>query len=180
MSRLERLVAQARPGVELRSLAVHDDEAVLAGGDEVFRLPLAPAGAERLAVLVRALPELRTRLPVPVAVPRFIGVMPDGQTPFTASPLLPGSPAAQLDSIAVGQLAGVLAALAEVPEREARQWGVEGEGAVLLHGALTLSGLLIDPARGVLTGLTGWRLRLGEAGEDLAGLPAPVAAQLSG
>ena len=178
MSRLERLVAEVRPGIELRSLAVHDDEAVLAGGDEVFRLPLAPSGSARLAMLVRALPELRSRLPVAVAVPRFIGVMPDGVTPFSASPLLPGSSAAQLDSIASGQLAGVLAALADVPVREARQWGVEGDGSVLLHGALSLSCLLVDPTRGVLTGITGWRLRLGEAGEDLAGLPAAVAAAL--
>lgn len=165
MSRLERLVAEVRPGVALRSLAVHDDEVVLAGGDEVFRLPLAPSGSQRLAVLVAALPVLRARLPVTVAVPRWVGVMPDGVTPFTAEPLLPGVPAGELGSIAAGQRAGVAAALADVPAREAGQWGVPGEGGRLLASAV----LLADPARGVLTGAVGWRLRLGDdpAPDDL-------------
>ena len=72
----------------------------------------------------------------------------------------------------------MLAALANVPAREARQWGVQGDGPVLLHGALRQACLLVDPDRGVLTGVTGWRLRLGEAGEDLAGLPESVRAAL--
>ncbi len=165
MSRLERLVAEVRPGVALRALAVHDDEAVLAGGDEVFRLPLAPSGSQRLALLVTALPVLRTRVPLSVAIPRWIGVMPDGRTPFSAEPLLPGAPAGDLTAgtplsgaIAVGQRDGVLAALADVPVREARSWGVPGDGAGLLAGAT----LLADPARGVLTGLVGWRLELSD------------------
>ncbi|MCW2616489.1 MAG: hypothetical protein JWN08_3483 [Frankiales bacterium] len=158
MSRLERLVAEVRPGLVLHSLAVHDDEVVLAGGGEVFRLPLAPSGAERLSVLVRALPVLRTRLPVAVAVPRWVGVMPDGSTPFTAEPLLPGVPARELGSIAVGQRAGVAAALADVPAREAAQWGLTGSGGRLLATAT----LLTDPGRGVLTGAVGWQLRLGD------------------
>ena len=156
-----------RPGFALTALAVHDDEAVLAGGDEVFRLPLAPSAAERHAVLVRALPELRTRLPVAVAVPRYVGAMADGSTPFTAERRLPGSPATELGSIAAGQLEGVLAALAAVPVREARQWGVPGDGDVLRHGGLVRPALLADPQRGVLTGITGWRLHLGPAGETL-------------
>ena len=173
MSALERAVAAVRPGVPLQALAVHDDEVVLAGGDEVFRLPLAPTAAQRHAVLVRALPELRTRLPVAVAVPRYVGVLPDGATPFTAEPRLPGEPATALSSIAAGQLSGVLAALADVPEREARQWGVPGEGT-LLHGALDAGALLVDPGRGVLSGLVGWRPRLGDPAEDLATLPEAV------
>lgn len=177
MSALERAVAQVRPGVALRALAVHDDEVVLAGGDEVFRLPLTPDAAARHAVLVRALPELRTRVPVTMAVPRYAGVLPDGETPFLAEPLLPGEPADALGPLAVGQLAGVLAALAAAPEREAQQWGVTGEG-VLLHGALDRTALLLDPARGVLTGLVGWRPRLGEADDDLALLPEAVRAAL--
>lgn len=164
MSRLERLVQEVRPGVVLRSLAVHDDEAVLASDNEVFRLPLAPSGAARLAVLVRAVPELRPKLPVLVAVPRWIGVMPDGETPFTAEPLLPGQLAAELGAIAAGQLAGVRAGLAAVPAREARQWGVEGDGEVLVASGR----LLADTARGVLVGLVGVRLALGDApGVDL-------------
>jgi len=165
VSRLERLVAEVRPGVVLRSLAVHDDEAVLAGGDEVFRLPLAPSGSRRLAVLVAALPVLRTRVPLAVAVPRWVGVMPDGRTPFTAEPLLPGAPAGALGAgtplpgaIAVGQRDGVLAALADVPAREARAWGTPGDGT----GLVAIATLLADPARGVLTGLVGWRLELGD------------------
>ena len=159
--------------MELRSLAVSDDEVVLTGGGEVFRLPLDPQAAARQAVHVAALPQLRTRLPVTVPVPRFVGVMPDGATPFTAERLLPGEHATRLDPIAVGQLAGVLAALAAVPEREAQQWGVPGEGS-LLHGALDASALLVDPARGLLTGIVGWRLRLGDPAEDLARLPEAV------
>ena len=177
MSALERAVAQVRPGVALRALAVHDDEALLTGGDEVFRLPLAPSAAHRHAVLVRALPELRTRLPVRVAVPRYVGVLPDGQTPFTAEPLLRGSPVTELGAIAAGQLAGVLAALAAVPEREARQWGVAGEGS-LLHGALDETALLGDQARGLLVGVVGWRLRLGDPADDVASLPESVRAAL--
>jgi aminoglycoside phosphotransferase (APT) family kinase protein len=162
-----------RPGIAVRALAVHDDEVVLAGGDEVFRLPLDPAGAQRQAVLVRALPVLRTRVPVAVAVPRYVGLMPDGATPFTAERLLPGQPVAAVSTIGAGQLAGVLAALAAVPEREARSWGVPGEGS-LLHGALDATALLVDPDRGLLTGVVGWRPRLGEPADDLATLPEAV------
>lgn len=166
-----------RPGVALRALAVHDDEVVLAGGGEVFRLPLTADTAERHAVLVTALPELRKRLPVTVAVPRYVGVLPDGQTPFLAEPLLPGEPTSGLGSIALGQLQGVLAALAAVPEREAQQWGVPGQGS-LLHGALDATALLVDPARGVLTAVVGWRPRLGDPADDLASLPEAVRAAL--
>ena len=143
--------------MELEVLAEHDDELVLVGGAEVFRLPLAPSGAERLAVLVRALPVLRTRVPVAVAPPHWIGVLPDGETPFTAEPRLPGRPpAGPLGSIAASQLAGVVVALADAVAREARQWGVPGDGDVLRAPGLTL---LADGPR--LTGLTGWRLVLG-------------------
>lgn len=178
MTALERAVLAVRPGLVLRSLAVHDDEVVLTGGEEVFRLPLQPSGAARLAVLVKLMRELRTRLAVAVAVPRFIGLLPDGETPFTAEALLPGEPVArQLSPIARGQLAGVLAALADVPPRLAQQLGVGGEGT-LLHGALDSTALLVDPARGVLTGVVGWRPRLGDPADDLAALPEAVRAGL--
>ncbi len=157
---------------------MHDDEVVLAGGTEVFRLPLSPEAAQRHAALVTALPELRTRLPLAVAVPRYVGLMPDRTTPFLSEPLLPGEPAERLGSIAAGQLAGVLAALAAVPEREAQQWGVPGQG-VLLHGALDASALLVDPVRSVLTGVVGWRPRLGDPADDLAALPEAVRALLA-
>ena len=158
-------MAEVRPGVVLRSLAVHDDEAVLEGGGEVFRLPLAPSGSARTAVLVAALPVLRTRLPVAVAVPRWVGVMPDGTTPFSAEPLLPGVPVHALTTIAAGQRTGIVAALAAVPAREAAAWGVPGDGERLLATAT----LLGDPDRGVLTGAVGWQLRLADdaEGEDL-------------
>ena len=150
-----------RPGIELQVLAEHDDELVLAGGAEVFRLPLAPSGVQRLGVLVRALPVLRARVPVTVAPPRWVGVLLDGETPFTAERRLPGSPpGGSLGSIAASQLAGVVVALADVPAREARQWGVPSDGDVLLAPGLTL---LADGPR--LTGLTGWRLRLGRPDE---------------
>ena len=165
-----------RPGVELRALAVHDDEVVLVGGGEVFRLPLSEPAAERHALLVKAIPHLRTRLPVAVAVPRYVGLV--GDLPFLAEPLLPGEPTSSLrSSIAIGQLQGVLAALAAVPEREAQQWGVPGQGA-LLHGALDATALLADPSRGVLTGVIGWRPRLGDLADDLASLPEAVRAAL--
>jgi hypothetical protein len=60
-----------------------------------------------------------------------------------------------LGSIAASQLAGVVAALADVPAREARSWGVPGDGDVLQAPGLTLLG---DGPR--LTGTTGWRLLL--------------------
>ena len=120
-------------------LAEHDDELVLTGGSEVFRLPLAPSGSDRLALLVRALPVLRSRVPVAVAPPRWVGVLPDGETPFTAESRLPGRPpGGPLESIA-----------------EAQQWGVPGVGPTLVSPGL---GLLADGPR--LTGTTGWRLRL--------------------
>ncbi len=135
---------------------------MLAGGAEVFRLPLASSGVERIGVLVRALPVLRPRVPVAVAPPRWVGVLPDGETPFTAEPRLPGTPpTAPLGSIAAAQLAGVVAALADVPAREARQWGVAGDGDVLAAPGLGL--LAVGPR---LTGLVGWRLHLAEPGDD--------------
>ena len=139
---------------------------MLASASEVFRLPLTPAAAARSAVHVRALPALRPRVPVTLPAPRYVGVMPDGRTPFTAEPRLPGvplDPARPLGSIARAQLQGVLAALASVPAKEARQWGVPGDGDVLLHGDLRPGVLLADGAR--LTAVTGWRLRLGTAGD---------------
>ena len=149
----------------LELLAEHDDELVLAGGTEVFRLPLAASGAERLAVLVRALPVLCTRVPVAVAPPRWVGVLPDGETPFTAEPKLPGTrPAGRLGSIAASQLTGIVTALADVPAREARQWGVPGDGDVLQAPGLAL--LAAGPR---LTGVTGWRLALGSADPALPG-----------
>ena len=86
-------------------------------------------------------------------------MLPDGETPFTAERRLPGRPTAgPLGSIAAAQLDGVLAALADVPAREAQQWGVPGDGDVLQAPGLTL---LADGPR--LTGVTGWRLVLGRA-----------------
>jgi len=45
-------------------------------------------------------------------------------------------------------------------------------------GALDASAVLVDPARGVLSGVVGWRPRLGDAADDLAALPQAVRAAL--
>ncbi len=163
-----------RPGVALRRRASRlADEAVLLGGGEVFRLPLAPSAVDRHAVLVRALPKLRPLVPVAVPVPRYAGVLADGVTPFTVEARLPGVRPAALPAIARGQVEGVVAALTAVPRREAEQWGVRADepGApdlVLLHGALGLDALLADPRTGLLTGVVDWRLRLGPPAEAVA------------
>lgn len=168
----EDAVRAVRPDVRVRCVRNDGDEVVLAGGDEVFRVPLTPAAVERHAVLVRALPVLRLKLPVAVAPPRYVGVLDDGTTPFLAERRLAGVPATgALGPIASGQLAGVLAALAAVPPREAQQWGVTGDGA-LLHGALAPTAVLVDAGRGVLTGIVGWRPRLGDPADDRAALGA--------
>ena len=174
---LRAAAAAARPGVVLREAAGPDDELVLHGGGEVLRLPRTPEAAARLVLLVRALPRLRPLVPVAVPLPRLVGVPDDGQTPFTAERRLPGVPGLPLDGLAVGQLAGLVAALDDVPPREAQSWGVPGDG-VLLHGALGPSALLLDPQRGVLTGVVGWRLRLGDRADDLAELDPAVRAAL--
>jgi len=180
----------ARPGTVLREVPGPPDELVLRGGGEVLRLPRTTAAAQRLLLLVRVLPRLRPLLPVVVPLPRLAGVLADGETAFTAERRLPGvPPVGPLGSVAAGQLAGLVAALADVPVREAQMWGVPGPQApesevpgpqvpgpeaaglpVLLHGALRREHLLVDPRRGVLTGVVGWQLRLGARDEDLAGL----------
>ena len=173
----EELVAAVRPGVRLRRLESAPDEVVLAGGGEVFRLPRTAQAAEESAAAVRALPHLRALVPVRVPAPRFVGVLADGATPFTAERRLAGTPGLPATSTALGQLAGLLEALAAVPEREAMSWGVPGSGH-LLHGALSEAVLLADPSRGVLIGVAGWRPRLGDRAEDLAGLDPEVRRQL--
>ena len=171
-------VAAVRPGVALREVDGPTDELVVHGGGEVFRLPRTPEAAERLLVLVRALPRLRPLVPVSVPVPRLVGVLADGETPFTAEKRLPGvAPAGELGPVAAGQLAGLVTALDDVPAREAAQWGVAGEG-VLLHGALTRANVLVDPVRGVVTGVVGWAPRLGDRAEELAGLDPVLRAAL--
>ncbi|MCU1692625.1 MAG: hypothetical protein JWM64_1716 [Frankiales bacterium] len=161
-SQAEALVRGARPGVPLHRRPSRSDEVVLAGGGEVFRLPLTDDAVARHAVLVRALPRLVPLVPVAVAPPRYVGVVEDGATPFTAERRLPGAVPPSLGGIALGQLEGVVEALRGVPPREAGQWGVPGAGPVLLHGALRRDALLADPRTGVLTGVVDWDLRLGE------------------
>lgn len=172
---MEHLVQAARPGVVLHRRPSRADELVLAGGGEVFRLPLAPSAAARHAVLVKALPKLAPLVPVALAPPRYVGVLDDGATPFTAERRLPGVRPQELEGIAQGQLDGVLAALAAVPPREAAQWGVpvrttstgervppaDLEGLVLHHRGLpALDVLLADPRTGLLTGVVDWDLLL--------------------
>ncbi|MGZ6793967.1 MAG: hypothetical protein ACXVFV_13515, partial [Mycobacteriales bacterium] len=140
------LVAAVRPGVRLRQVAA-DDELVVVGGGEVFRLPLDEEAAARQRVLVASLPALAAVLPVAVPRPRWVGVLADGQTPFTGERRLPGVPVDVLEGIAAAQWEGVLAALEAVPPGQVREWG----------GLLRPTVRLADPARGVLTGLVAWR-----------------------
>lgn len=152
-------VRVARPRARLRTGDAPADELVLHGGGEVLRLPLTAEAAQRVLLAARVLPRLRSLVPVPVPVPRPVGVLPDGSV-FTAEPRLPGVRPVTLGMVATGQLAGLRAALDAVPEREAQQWGLPGTGP-LRHGALSAWALLVDPRRGVLTGVVGWAPRLG-------------------
>lgn len=104
------VMAVARPGVVLREVP-GVDEVVLHGGGEVFRLPLAEGAATRQRVLVKALPALFAKLPVAVPRPRFVGVLADGTTPFTAEKRLPGTDLGRAAGIACAQWEGVMAAL---------------------------------------------------------------------
>ena len=140
------LVGAVRPGVPLRIVS-EGDEVVLHGGGEVFRLPVTEEAVRRQRVLVRSLPTLFAQLPVAVPRPRYVGVMSDGETPFTAEKRLPGSVATVLGSIAEEQWEGVCAALDAVSPGEVREWG----------GLYRPTVVLADPTRGVLTGLVEWR-----------------------
>ena len=165
----------------LHQVAGRPDEGVVHGGGEVFRLPRTPAAAARLQLLVRVLPRLRPLVPVPVPAPRLRrGARRTGRRRSPASRgcrVVP--PAGPLSAIAAGQLAGLLAALAEVPVREAVMWGVPAGEGVLLHGGLTRAALLVDPQRGVLSGVVGWDPRLGDPAADLAGLDPALRAALA-
>jgi hypothetical protein len=144
---LIELVAAVRPGIALRVVAQGADELVLHGGGEVFRLPLTEPAVARQRVLVRSLPKLVAALPVAVPRPRYVGVLADGETPFTAERRLPGVAMEPTGGIAQEQWEGVLAGLDAVSVGEVREWGG-------LHRPTVLLG---DPARGVLTGLVEWR-----------------------
>ncbi len=144
---MRELVEAARPGVVVREVEAAADERVFHGGGEVFRLPLTSDAVARQRVLVRSLPVLAALVPVPVPRPRYVGVLADGQTPFTAERRLSGAPTTDLGAIAAGQWAGTLAALEDVSEGQRREWGG-------LHRPTLL---LADPVTGVLTGLVAWR-----------------------
>ena len=135
-----------RPGVVLHEVP-GTDEVVLRGGGEVFRLPLTAEAVDRQRALVKGLPALFVKLPVAVPRPRYVGVLANGETPFTAERRLPGEPVEAVDGIAAAQWDGVLAALEAVTPGEVREWG----------GLYRPTVLLADPARGVLTGLVEWR-----------------------
>ena len=98
------------------------DEVVFHGGGEVFRLPLTDIAVARQRVLVTSLPALFALLPVAVPRPRYVGVLADGATPFTAEKRLPGEPVEELRGIAVGQWEGVQAALDAVSPGQIREW----------------------------------------------------------
>ena len=140
------LVATFRPGVALREFGRTADEMVIIGGGEVFRLPLTAAAVARQQVLVRSLPKLYDKLPVAVPRPKYVGVLTDGTTPFTAERRLPGLPVSEPTGIAAAQWEGVVVALDAVPPGEVREWG----------GLCRPTVLLGDPDRGVLTGLVAW------------------------
>lgn len=117
------------------------------GGDEVFRLPLTVEAVSRQRALVTGLAALAAKLPVAVPRPRFVGVLEDGQTPFTAEARLPGSELELPTGIAASQWEGVIAALEAVSPGEVREWG----------GLYRPTVLLVDAQRGVLTGVVAWR-----------------------
>ncbi len=144
---MRELVRAVRPLVTLTEIAGPDDEVVFRGGGEVFRLPLTGEAVARQRALVKGLPVLFAKVPVAVPKPRWVGVLRDGQTPFTAETRLPGVALTELRGIAATQWEGVLAALDAVSPGEVREWGG-------LHRPTVL---LADPARGVLTGLVEWR-----------------------
>lgn len=143
---MRELVGAVRPGLVLREVE-GIDEVVFHGGGEVFRLPLTDAAVARQRVLVTSLPALFPLLPVPVPRPRYVGVLADGATPFTAEKRLPGEPIEELRGIAAAQWEGVQVALDTVSSAQAREWG----------GLCRPTLLLADPSRGVLTGLAEWR-----------------------
>ena len=143
---MRELVEAVRPGVVLREVE-GIDEVVFHGGGEVFRLPLNDAAVARQRVLVTSLPALFALLPVAVPRPRYVGVLADGTTPFTAEKRLPGEPVEELRGIAAGQWEGVQAALDAVSAGQVREWG----------GLFRPTLLLADPGRRVLTGVVEWR-----------------------
>ena len=142
---MRELIEAVRPGLIPR-LVAETDEAVFHGGGEVFRLPLTITAASRQRALVKGLPRLRNLVPVAVPVPRWVGVMADGVTPFTGERRLPGVEISEPTGIAAQQWQGVLAALDAVSPAEAQEWG----------GIYLPTLLLADPHRGVLTGLVEW------------------------
>jgi hypothetical protein len=143
---VRELVEAVRPGIVLHEVE-GVDEVVLHGGGEVFRLPLTDAAVARQRVLVTSLPALFALLPVAVPRPRYVGVLADGATPFTAERRLPGEPVEHPTGIAAGQWEGVQAALDAVSPGQVREWG----------GLFRPTLLLADPGRGVLTGVVEWR-----------------------
>ena len=142
---MRELVLAVRPGLALTEVE-GVDEVVLRGGGEVFRLPLTEGAVARQRALVTALPALFALLPVAVPRPRFVGVLADGETPFTAEKRLPGVPW-EPTGLGLSQLEGVREALDAVTDGQAREWGGRFRPTVLLG----------EPTRGVLTGLVDWR-----------------------
>jgi len=127
------LVHERRPDLDLSSarlIAPGWDFDVLISDEWVVRFPRRAAIATKLAMEVVLLPALRPRLPV--AVPRIEvqGVLGDGLTRWAGYRRVAGEPVtAQLlgsprGGLARSQVAGVLAALADVSVREAAEIGV--------------------------------------------------------
>lgn len=144
---MRELVLAVRPGLALTEVAGPEDELVFRGGGEIFRLPLGQDAVARQRALVKGLPTLAAKVPVAVPRPRWVGVLQDSATPFTAERRLPGVVTAEPVGIAAAQWEGVLAAFDAVTPGEVREWGGMHRPTVLLA----------DPSRGVLTGLVEWR-----------------------
>ncbi|HVE62254.1 MAG TPA: phosphotransferase [Mycobacteriales bacterium] len=127
------LVHQRRPDLDLSSAQLSSpgwDFDVLISDEWVFRFPRRAQVATKLSMEVVLLPALRPRLAV--AVPRIEvqGVLSDGRTRWAGYRRIAGEPVtAELfgstrGGLARSQIAGVLAALADVSVREARDIGV--------------------------------------------------------
>ncbi len=103
---------------------------VLLDEDWVFRFPRRADAAVKLTMEVTLLPALRPRLPVVVPKIEVQGVLADGVTRWAGYRRIPGDPvtagllASPRGGLARSQIAGVLAALADVSVREASEIGV--------------------------------------------------------
>jgi len=127
------LVHARRPELDLSTATLVSpgwDFDVLLDDEWVFRFPRRADGAVKLTMEVTLLPALRPRMPAAVPMIEVQGVLPDGVTRWAGYRRIPGEPVtadllgSSRGGLARSQIAGVLAALADVSVREAGEIGV--------------------------------------------------------